>query len=183
MTDKFDDDIPAIVGWHKDSYPFVCVLMLSDTETSIGTETLLKKGNGEIIGTPNPSKGKAVVLQGGLINHLAPKPLGFTERITAVTSYRAKNPMTKDCSVLRSVKPEVNFGSNFNTFYPDWVNYRMKLVAEKCELIKNEIEKEANEGKTFRKEDWMQSLKDLENYVATTWKEMVVTNEEYARAL
>lgn len=32
----------AVVNWHKDSYPFVCVLMLSDTTGMQGGETVLK---------------------------------------------------------------------------------------------------------------------------------------------
>ena len=35
-----------IVGWHRDSYPFVCVLMLSDCTNMIGGETALLKPNG-----------------------------------------------------------------------------------------------------------------------------------------
>jgi hypothetical protein len=38
----------AVVGWHKDSYPFVCVLMLSDTAGMVGGETAIKTGTGEI---------------------------------------------------------------------------------------------------------------------------------------
>lgn len=43
-----DDDKDAIVGWHTDSYPFVCVTMLSDCSTMIGGETALRTGTGEI---------------------------------------------------------------------------------------------------------------------------------------
>ncbi|GMF90746.1 unnamed protein product [[Candida] boidinii] len=55
LNDSYNDDIPAIIGWHNDSYPFVCVLMLSDTTYMIGGETLLKTGSGKIIPTPGPS--------------------------------------------------------------------------------------------------------------------------------
>lgn len=43
-----EDDEDAIVGWHTDSYPFVCVTMLSDCSTMIGGETALRTGTGEI---------------------------------------------------------------------------------------------------------------------------------------
>lgn len=43
-----DDDRDAIVGWHTDSYPFVCVTMLSDCTQMIGGETALRTGSGEI---------------------------------------------------------------------------------------------------------------------------------------
>lgn len=47
-TEGRDDDKDAIVGWHTDSYPFVCVTMLSDCSTMIGGETALRTGSGEI---------------------------------------------------------------------------------------------------------------------------------------
>lgn len=36
-----------IVDWHTDSYPFVCILMLSDCTGMIGGETVLRTGTGE----------------------------------------------------------------------------------------------------------------------------------------
>jgi hypothetical protein len=32
------------VGWHRDDYPYVCVLMLSDTTHMTGGQTLLRRG-------------------------------------------------------------------------------------------------------------------------------------------
>lgn len=49
-----EDDKP-IVGWHKDSYPFVCVLMLSDCTNMIGGETAIMTGNGGIEKIRGPS--------------------------------------------------------------------------------------------------------------------------------
>lgn len=49
-----EDDKP-IVGWHKDSYPFVCVLMLSDCTNMIGGETAIMTGNGCIEKIRGPS--------------------------------------------------------------------------------------------------------------------------------
>lgn len=51
-----EDDEEAIVGWHRDSYPFVCVLMMSDTAGMIGGETALRTGTGEIRKVRGPSK-------------------------------------------------------------------------------------------------------------------------------
>jgi hypothetical protein len=50
------DDEEAIVGWHRDSYPFVCVLMMSDTTNMIGGETALRTGTGEIKKVRGPQK-------------------------------------------------------------------------------------------------------------------------------
>lgn len=48
-----EDDAP-VVGWHTDSYPFVCVLMLSDCTNMIGGETALRTGSGEIMKVRGP---------------------------------------------------------------------------------------------------------------------------------
>ena len=48
-----DDDAP-IVDWHTDSYPFVCVTMLSDCTNMIGGETALRTGNGDIMKVRGP---------------------------------------------------------------------------------------------------------------------------------
>jgi len=45
-----------VVDWHHDSYPFVCVLMLSDTEGMVGGETALKTGAGDIMKVRGPEK-------------------------------------------------------------------------------------------------------------------------------
>lgn len=49
----WEDDKP-IVDWHTDSYPFVCVTMLSDCTTMIGGETALRTGTGEIMKVRGP---------------------------------------------------------------------------------------------------------------------------------
>lgn len=51
-----EEEETAIVGWHRDSYPFVCVLMMSDTTGMIGGETALRTGTGEIMKVRGPMK-------------------------------------------------------------------------------------------------------------------------------
>lgn len=43
-----------VVNWHKDSYPFVCVLMLSDATEMTGGETGLRTGTGELLKIRGP---------------------------------------------------------------------------------------------------------------------------------
>jgi hypothetical protein len=50
----WEDDEP-IVDWHTDSYPFVCVTMLSDCTNMIGGETALRTGTGEIMRVRGPA--------------------------------------------------------------------------------------------------------------------------------
>lgn len=174
-------DIRAIVGWHHDSYPFVCVLMLSDTTNMIGGETSLrmgKKGSSnsaqEIAVVSGPKQGSACVLQGRLIEHIAPAPQGLSERITMVTSYRAKDPRLPDTSILATVKPEVNFGSRYHEFYQQWVNYRCDLVKQRLDLIKAGAMVQEDNGKVvFDKEKTVEKLKQLEEYIRVTYEEMI----------
>lgn len=50
---NWKDDDP-IVDWHTDSYPFVCVTMLSDCSTMVGGETALRKADGEVVKVRGP---------------------------------------------------------------------------------------------------------------------------------
>lgn len=53
LENQSEDDIP-ITNWHHDSYPFVCVVMMSDTSKMVGGETALRSGSGEIIKVRGP---------------------------------------------------------------------------------------------------------------------------------
>lgn len=52
-----DDETPAF-GWHFDSFPFVCVTMLSDCTRMIGGETAIQLPSGDI----KKFRGPAMVL-------------------------------------------------------------------------------------------------------------------------
>ena len=57
-----------VFGWHVDSQPFVCIVMLSDPPTdAIGGETLVRNKNGEEISLTFPGAGYAYLLQGSLL--------------------------------------------------------------------------------------------------------------------
>jgi len=47
-------DNTPVVDWHTDSYPFVCVLMMSDCTEMTGGETALRTGNGDIMKVRGP---------------------------------------------------------------------------------------------------------------------------------
>lgn len=48
-----DDDVP-VTKWHYDSYPFVCVVMMSDASKMQGGETAIKTGSGEFVKVRGP---------------------------------------------------------------------------------------------------------------------------------
>jgi hypothetical protein len=53
LENQSNDDIP-VTKWHVDSYPFVCVVMMSDASQMIGGETAVKTGSGDIIKVRGP---------------------------------------------------------------------------------------------------------------------------------
>lgn len=130
------EDLKGLVSsWHNDSYPWVCVLMLSDPVGMKGGETALRTGDGSIIKVPMPGMGYAVMMQGGSINHAALRCLGNGERITFVTSFRPKDPRSRDTSTLRTVKPI----SNTDVLFAQWANYRVDVLSQRTEIMKGEL--------------------------------------------
>ncbi|KAF2474733.1 uncharacterized protein BDR25DRAFT_384101 [Lindgomyces ingoldianus] len=130
----WEDDKP-VVGWHTDSYPFVCVLMLSDCTNMVGGETALRTANGEVLKVRGPQEGCAVILQGRYITHQALRALGAKERITSVTSFRPRSPFMKDDSVLTTVRPI----SDLSELYYDFAEYRCEIIEERLRKERKEI--------------------------------------------
>ncbi|RAK80693.1 uncharacterized protein BO72DRAFT_370715 [Aspergillus fijiensis CBS 313.89] len=121
------EDEDPIVDWHTDSYPFVCVTMLSDCTNMIGGETALRKGDGEVVKVRGPQMGSAVILQGRYIEHQALRALGTTERISMVTSFRPRASATKDDTVLTTVRPISKLGDLYHQF----AEYRFEILEER----------------------------------------------------
>jgi hypothetical protein len=129
------NDIGTITAWHNDSYPWVCVCMLSDPTGMVGGETALRRGDGNILKVRGPEVGSAVMMQGGLINHVALKAMGTGERITMVTSFRPKDPKAYDNSNLGNVKRV----SNHDKLYQQWSTYRAGVLAKRAEAFKESL--------------------------------------------
>jgi len=136
MVDEVDrkaaeNDEGTLTAWHNDSYPWVCVCMLSDPTGMVGGETALRKGDGSILKVRGPQIGSAVMMQGGLINHVALKALGAGERITMVTSFRPKDPKAYDSSNLGNVKKV----SDHDKLFYQWSSYRAGVLAKRTEVF------------------------------------------------
>lgn len=131
--DNENDLARPTVHWHHDSYPFVCVVSLSSAfETQTGGETALKRYDGSILKVGCPGMGWAVILQGRLVEHVALRAFGFGERITMVTSFRPKDPLARDTSVLTTVRPVSKLGE----LYEQWFRYRAEVLRRRCEKDK-----------------------------------------------
>ncbi|KAJ5106955.1 hypothetical protein N7456_003630 [Penicillium angulare] len=124
-----------VVPWHRDSYPFVCVVMLSDTTSMIDGETEMAKGDGSTVKVRSPAmQGGAVIMQGRHVSHIAIPAGNMPERITLVTSFRPRDPTLVDDSSLMNVRTK----SLMPETYYQWVNYRLRLLSER---FKHEADK------------------------------------------
>ncbi|KAL4862192.1 hypothetical protein BDV12DRAFT_207365 [Aspergillus spectabilis] len=121
-----DDNVPAF-AWHYDSFPFVCVTMLSDCTEMVGGETAISLPSGEIKKVRGPAMGYSVVMQGRYLKHQALKALGGRERITMVTPFRPKDPLVRDESILVGVRGI----SNLAELYPQYFEYRLEVLEER----------------------------------------------------
>ncbi|CAM1509679.1 Fc.00g000140.m01.CDS01 [Cosmosporella sp. VM-42] len=131
----YDD---AIVKWHKDSHPFVCVVMLSDARNMEGGETVLMGGDGKTIPVRAPQMGSAVVLQGRHINHVALPVTNMPERITIVTSFRPRDPTLLD----ETTHLNIRYVSQLSELFYQWTTYRLDNLAKRASIISNKLKEE-----------------------------------------
>lgn len=180
-----NDDDGAIVGWHTDSYPFVCVLMLSDCTEMIGGETALRTGTGEIMKVRGPGivsllttlpnivanglQGNAVVLQGRYIEHQALKAIGGAERITMVTSFRPKDPSVKDDSILQTVRAV----SNLSELYGGYSEYRLEMLEERIRRQQKADRERKKLGRRFDTARMKSFLTEQRDFIDHMLKELV----------
>ncbi|KAI9701427.1 MAG: hypothetical protein M1820_006518 [Bogoriella megaspora] len=162
----WEDDKP-VVGWHNDSYPFVCVLMLSDCTNMVGGETALMTGHGEMMKVRGPQRGCAVVLQGRYITHQALRALGAQERITMVTSFRPRSPYLPDDTVLDTVRPI----SNLNDLYTEFASYRLEMLEERTR-------KQLKTLREFQQASKKTNVSRLKNFLSEQEEFIRRTNEE-----
>ncbi|KAI9745259.1 MAG: hypothetical protein M1818_001538 [Claussenomyces sp. TS43310] len=125
----------SIIPWHYDSYPYVCVLMLSDTEAMVGGETYIKGGDGVATKVEGPALGHGVFLQGGQVQHLAARGLGVKERISTITSYCANVPGVYDSSYITNIRPY----SDITVLYKQWAAFRLEKLRLEVERLQKDI--------------------------------------------
>jgi len=125
-TGPIIDDGTSVVNWHYDAYPFVAVTMLSDVTNMVGGETAIEKGDGTIARIRGPTLGCTTVMQGRYVKHIACKAYNAKERITMVTSFRAKDVLLPDESILTTIRPT----TKANRINAQWSTYRLRVVGE-----------------------------------------------------
>ncbi|ETI24709.1 hypothetical protein G647_04078 [Cladophialophora carrionii CBS 160.54] len=168
LVNQPNDDIP-VTKWHVDSYPFVCVVMMSDASQMIGGETAVKTGSGEIIKVRGPQMGSAVVLQGRHITHQALAAVGGAERITMITSFRPRDALVPDSSVLTSIRPI----SNLSELYFQWTEYRVEVLQARLQIMLDTLREHHRAGNPTDVAKIKDFLKQQEEWLCCTNKEIV----------
>jgi len=162
------------VSLHRDAYPFVCVLMLSDCTTMQGGETALQTGDGGIVKVRGPNAGSATVLQGLHVAHSALQAMNAPERITMVTSYRAQDPMVNDLSWLENIK-HMSVPNRLNY---QWTHYRMELMSQRFAKMakmlkdKKDLTPDDDEAKVVDVKAMRKWLGDQMKYIEATADEL-----------
>ncbi|KAF4471287.1 hypothetical protein FALBO_1796 [Fusarium albosuccineum] len=174
LRDGADNDNLSSVAWHYDSFPFVCVVMMSDCTGMVGGETAVRKPNGEIIKVRGPSTGTAVILQGRYIEHQALKALGGRERITMVTSLRPKSPFVRDESVLTGVRGI----SNLDELYHQYSEYRLEILEERLRACSKHERKLALAKKKFDIPGMRSFLEEQRAFIDSMLTELVEVEDD-----
>ena len=164
-----DSDEQFSVDWHRDSYPFVCVVMLSDCSKMLGGETAIKTGAGEVVKVRGPQMGSAVILQGRYITHRALRALGANERITMVTSFRPKSPLARDDTTLKTVRPI----SDLKQLYYQFAEYRLGILEQRLQHQRDMLRIQMTKLDSFDLQDLKAFLLEQEEFMAHTREEMV----------
>ncbi|GKZ67836.1 hypothetical protein AnigIFM50267_002388 [Aspergillus niger] len=156
-------------AWHYDSFPFVCVTMLSDCSNMVGGETAIRTPSGEIKKIRGPAMGTAVVMQGRYIEHQALKALGGRERISMVTPFRPRNPSIRDELVLTGSRSI----SNWSELYHGFTEYRLELLEERIRLKLKEERKRVDTKRDFNISDMTEFLEVQKDFLEATIAELI----------
>ncbi|CAM1508393.1 Fc.00g052410.m01.CDS01 [Cosmosporella sp. VM-42] len=136
------DQTKPIIEWHKDSHPWVCVVMLSDARHMTGGETEIMKGDGTTLKVKAPQMGCAVLLQGRYITHTAAPVTNMPERVTIVTSFRPRDPTILDETTNANVRNK----SHLSELYYQWTTYRLDVLAQRARLTADALRKRYEEN-------------------------------------
>jgi len=108
LKQEVTDQAKPIIEWHKDSHPFVCVVMLSDAQHMVGGETELMGSDNKTLKVKATQMGCAAILQGRHITHTAAPAANIPERTTIVTSFRPRDPTLLDETTNANVRNKVS---------------------------------------------------------------------------
>ncbi|KAL4884846.1 hypothetical protein BJY04DRAFT_232370 [Aspergillus karnatakaensis] len=168
-TSTDDDNVPAF-AWHYDSFPFVCVTMLSDCTNMVGGETAISLPSGEVKKVRGPAMGYSVVMQGRYLKHQALKAMGGRERITMVTPFRPRDPTVRDETILVGVRGI----SNLSELYPQYFEYRLEVLEERIRVMRKEERAREVAGQEFNVEGARKWVEEQREFLDSILREMYV---------
>ncbi|PYI07531.1 hypothetical protein BO78DRAFT_366737 [Aspergillus sclerotiicarbonarius CBS 121057] len=156
-------------AWHFDSFPFVCVTMMSDCTDMVGGETAIRTPSGDIKKVRGPTMGTAIIMQGRYIEHQALKSIGGHERISKVTAFRPMSHAIRDESILTGSRAI----SNWSELYTEYTEYRLELLEERIRVMLKK-ERVRNSGKRpFSVSDMQLFLKEQKLLIESTMTELI----------
>lgn len=114
-------------------------------------------------------QGTSFVLQGRYIVHRALKAFGGRERITMVTSFRPKNPLVKEESVLTGVRPV----SDKSELYRQFTQYRLEVLIGRLQFVSGRLRQADGEDDGFDQDVIRRFLLEQNSYIIATLAELV----------
>ncbi|KAM5357111.1 hypothetical protein ACJZ2D_016602 [Fusarium nematophilum] len=166
QTDKASDSVGF--SWHHDSFPFVCVTMLSDCSDMTGGETAVRTGSGEVLKVRGPTMGTAVILQGRYIQHAALKAIG-KERITMITPFRPRSPFVKDELVLTGSRPI----SDQSMLLYGFNLYRAEILEERMRAHARTLREGMEAGRRFDVDAAREFVEEQREFLEATLAELI----------
>ena len=108
-------------------------------------------------------------MQGRYIAHQALRALGSKERITSVTSFKAKDPLVKDDSNLNTTRGI----SDVAELYYEFGEYRLEMLEERIRAKLKTIRKHHTAGKRFDECSFKAFLREQEAFLKATDAEIL----------
>ncbi|ODV87848.1 hypothetical protein CANARDRAFT_26048 [[Candida] arabinofermentans NRRL YB-2248] len=179
-TERDVQSAASILGQHYDSTQIAAVIMW-ECPIGSGGETIIIRGDETPLVIPNNSEpGSCTLLQGRVIRHIATKAESNSNRIATVCGYCPADRSILDTSVLTSVRPSILPRSLHDQFYSEWFEFRFKRLENCLNAKRDSLMKQFENGVQFDQLAMINFVKECENYLQESWKEMeVVCNEPF----
>ncbi|KAH8799641.1 hypothetical protein F5884DRAFT_863249 [Xylogone sp. PMI_703] len=112
------------IDWHRSSFPFVCVMMLSNMEGTKGGETCFRGPSREVKKLDTFPMGSVYLLQGLHVEHMVCPFVAEKNRVTVITSFRPFSPYVRDASTIAAIRSISDPGR----LYSEFCEYRLRNI-------------------------------------------------------
>lgn len=111
-------------------------------------------------------------MQGRYIEHQALKAFGGRERISMVTSLKAKSPLIRDETVMVGVRGV----SNVNELYSQYTGYRLEMLEERIRAKRKEEQRREQLYQPFNLADTKVFLNEQKEFLESMLEELKEVN-------